>query len=58
MNNGHYGNKNYGNHGKWKDYNKKLDESRKISIGAVGTIGTIENGKTSLRNLMKVEKYL
>ena len=31
------------------------------AMGAVensGTMGTIENGKTSLRTLMKVEKYL
>ena len=26
--------------------------------GPIGTMGTIENGKTSLRTLMKVEKYL
>ena len=46
-------NKNYGNCGKWEHFSKKLDESRKISIGtlgdigtmgAMGIIGTMENG--------------
>ena len=27
-------------------------------VGTMGTIRTMENGKTSLRTLMKVEKYL
>ena len=44
---------------------KNFNESREISIGTMGIgtmgtmgIGTMENGKSSMRNLMKVEKYL
>ena len=37
----------------------KIDERIDISIGTVGvirTMGTKENGKTSIKTLMKVEK--
>ena len=46
------------NYGKQKNFFKSFNESRKISIGAIEAIGTMENGKTYARNLMKVEKYL
>ena len=56
---------NYRNYEKRKNFYKDFDESREISIGTIyrscmnyGTFGTFENGKTSLRTLMKVEKNL
>ena len=53
-----------------KNFFENFFESRGISTGTIGTIGnlgiigtvgtirTMENGKTSLRTLMKEEKYL
>ena len=48
--------------GNGKNFYKNFDERREISKGAIGAIvtmgtRTMENGKTSVRTLMKVKKY-